>query len=40
MKAYDEGKCLFAILTIDDLGVTQGQGQKCKIFSVEAFTII
>ena len=29
MKAYDEKKCLFATLTLDDLGVTQGQGQKC-----------
>ena len=31
MKAYDKGKCFFAILTLDDLGVTQGQSQKCKI---------
>ena len=34
MRAYDEGKCLFGILTLDDFDVTQGQGQKCKIFSV------
>ena len=34
MKAYDDGKCLFVILTSSDLGVAQGQGQKCKIFSV------
>ena len=39
MKAYDEGKCLFAIFTLDDYGLTQGQGQKCKIFSVLTFTI-
>ena len=31
MKACDEGKCIFGILTLDDLGVTQGQGQKCQI---------
>ena len=34
MKAYGEGKCLIGTLNLDDLGVTQGQGQKCKIFSV------
>ena len=39
MKAYDEGKCLFAILTLDDLGVTQGQGQKCTICFIFTFTI-
>ena len=27
MKAYVEGKCLLGVLTFDDLGVTQGQGQ-------------
>ena len=37
MKAYDKEKCLFGILTLDDLGLTQGQCQKCKIFSVLAF---
>ena len=31
MKAFDEGNCLFGTLTLDDLGVTQGQGQKCQI---------
>ena len=39
MKAYDKRKCFFAILTLDDRGVTQGQGQKCKIFFVQAFVI-
>ena len=29
MKTYDEEKCLFGILTLHDLGMTQGQGQKC-----------
>ena len=29
MKAYGEKKCLFSTLTLDDLGMTQGQGQKC-----------
>ena len=28
MKTYDEGNCLFGTLTLDDLEVTQGQGQK------------
>ena len=31
MKAYDGGKSLFSTLTLDDLDVTQGQGQKCQI---------
>ena len=31
MEACDEGKCIFGTLTLDDLDVTQGQGQKCKI---------
>ena len=31
MKAYDERNRLFGTLTLDDLGVTQGQGQKCQI---------
>ena len=39
MKTYDEGKCLFAILTLDDLSVTQGQGQKCKNFFIYNFII-
>ena len=39
MKAYDEGECLFAILTLDDLSVTQSQGQKCKNFSTYDFII-
>ena len=39
MKAYDEMMCLFAIFTLDDLGVTQGQGQKCKIVYVLVFII-
>ena len=30
MKAYDEGMLLFDILTFDDLGVTQSQGQGQK----------
>ena len=30
MKGYDEGKCLFAVLTFDNLDVTQGQGQSVK----------
>ena len=34
MKAYDEGKCLFGTLTLDDFGMTQGQGQKCQIFTI------
>ena len=29
MKVYDEEKCLFGTLTLDDFGVTQGQGRKC-----------
>ena len=34
MKAYDEDKCIFGVLTLDDLSMIQGQGQKCQIFSV------
>ena len=34
MKAYDEGVLLFGVLTFDDLGITQGQGQTCLIFAV------
>ena len=33
MKAYDEGKRFFGTLTLDDFGMTQGQGQKC-LFSL------
>ena len=29
MKAYDEGVLLFGVLTFDDPGMTQGQGQIC-----------
>ena len=32
MKVYDE-KCLFG-LTLCDFDMTQGQGQKCQIFTV------
>ena len=31
MKAFNEGNCLFSILTLDNLGVSQGQGQKGQI---------
>ena len=31
MKACDEEKCIIGTLTLDDLGVTLGQGQKCQI---------
>ena len=34
MKSYDEGNCLNGVLTFDDLVMTQGQGQKCQIFTV------
>ena len=34
MKAYEEKKCLFDVLILYDLGVIQGQGQKCQIFTV------
>ena len=34
MKAYDEGKVLFGVLTFNDFGMTQGQGQMCQIFTV------
>ena len=33
MKAYDKG-VLLSVLTLDDLGVTQGQGQMCQIFTI------
>ena len=33
MKAYDE-KCLLGVLTLNDLGMTQGQGQACQIFTI------
>ena len=42
MKAYEERTCLFGILTLvslDDLGVTQGQSQKYQIFTAQAFII-
>ena len=39
MKAYDEEKCLLGVLTLDDLGVTLGQGQTCQIFTILAFII-
>ena len=29
MKAYNEEKGLFGVMTFDDLGVIQGQGQTC-----------
>ena len=29
MKAYDEEKYLLSVLTLDYLGMTQGQGRKC-----------
>ena len=32
MNAYNEGKYLFGTLILDDLGVAQGQGQKCQLF--------
>ena len=32
MKADDKGKCLFAILTLSNFDVTQGQGQKRNFF--------
>ena len=31
MKVYDEGNCLFGTLTLDDLGMTKSQDQKCQI---------
>ena len=33
MKAYSEA-IAFGAMTIEDLGITQGQGQKCKIFTI------
>ena len=35
MKAYGEEKCLLGVLTLYDFGVSQGQGQKYKIFTVK-----
>ena len=32
-KAYND-ECLLGVLTFDGLGVTQSQGQMCKIFTV------
>ena len=34
MRAYDEEKVLFGVLTLDDLDMSQGQGQMCQIFIV------
>ena len=34
MKAYDKRNCLFGILTLDDLGMTQGQGLKGSNYTV------
>ena len=34
MKVIEEGMCLLAILNLDDLVMTKGQGLKCKIFAV------
>ena len=31
MKAYDKRKCLFGVLTLVDIGMTQSQGRKCQI---------
>ena len=31
MKAHNERNYLMGILTLDDLGIAQGQGQKCQI---------
>ena len=33
MKVYDEEKGIFGVLTFDDLGVTQDQGQKSFIIT-------
>ena len=33
MKVYGVEKDFFGFLTFDDLSVTQGQGQKCQIFT-------
>ena len=38
MKAYDK-KSLYCTSTLDDPGMTQGQGQTCQIFTVYAFAI-
>ena len=37
MKADDEGKCLFCILTLGDLGVTQGQGQMRNFLCISPY---
>ena len=34
MKANDKEKRLLGVLTLDDIGVTQGQGQTCQIFTI------
>ena len=34
MKAYDVEVLLFSVLTFEDLGVIQGQCQKCQILAV------
>ena len=34
MKAYDEGKNLSGVMTFDNFGLNQGQGQTCQIFTV------
>ena len=33
MKAHDK-EVFFSILTLDGIGVTQGQGQKCRVFTL------
>ena len=33
MKAYDKEKYFLGVLTLYDLDVTQGEGQKCYIFT-------
>ena len=37
MKAYGEKKCLFNTLTLDDLGMTQGQGKSAKFHCLSLF---
>ena len=39
MKAYDEEKCLLGVFTLDDLGLTQDQGQTCQSFTIQAIMI-
>ena len=34
MKACDVGKRIFGTLTLDDLGMTQGQSQTCQSFTI------